>query len=154
MMPVPGDWQFHSRPATRSEKPRPTDCTTPFMTENPITKSGCDAAGDLPIRQYPFLLLNAYGYSRPRLSIRDIITQCRYSVRYRPQASFRHGNAGRYARVSPGSSAKHHSIISFGYRLSSMHSARLTGVLRKGWRRVKVGWEKDPPEFFHRQFSL
>jgi hypothetical protein len=81
-----------------------------------------------------------YGYSRPRLSIRDIITQCGYSVRYRPQASPLQGNAGRDTRYFPGSSAKHHSIISFGYRLSSMHSARRTGVLRQGGRRVKVVW--------------
>ena len=130
---------------TQSRTLHPINCPPPFYHRKSQTKSKCDAAGDQPIRQYLFLLLNAYGYSRPRLSIRDIITQCGYSVRYRPQAFPLQGNAGRDTRCSPGSFAKHHSDILFWLRLSSMHSARRTGVLRQGGRRVKVAGIR----FFH-----
>jgi len=95
-------------------------------------------AGIFPIRQFLFLLTCAYGYSRPRLSGRDIITQCGYSVRYRSQASFLQGNAGRHASCSPWSFAKHHRDISSRFRLLSMNTSHKRRVLRQRGQRVKV----------------
>jgi hypothetical protein len=114
------------------------DCTTSLYPDNPVLLVDVMPSGIFPERQLFFLLVSAYGYSRPRLSIRDIITQWGYSVRYRPQASFLQGNAGRDVRLAPGSSAKHHSIISSGYRLSSMNTSHSTGALKQRGRRVKV----------------
>jgi len=124
--PVPGSQRYDSRPATGSEKPRPKKCTTSLYPENPMIMVDLTPPGITRYGNNLFLLISAYGYSRPRLSIRDIITQCGYSVRYRPQASPLQGNAGRVTSCFPESFTKHHRDISFWLRLSSMQRVRRT----------------------------
>ena len=74
-MPVPGGLRYDERPAGHSQIPAPIICTTSLCPENPILRVDVTPPGIPRYGNTFFLLLNAYGYSRPRLSGRDIITQ-------------------------------------------------------------------------------
>jgi hypothetical protein len=59
-----------------------------FVSGKSYPFGGCDAAGDLPIRQnffYRSLIATRSGITNPRQSTRSIITPCGCSIRYRPQ---------------------------------------------------------------------
>jgi len=129
-------------------KPRPLTTSQPLYNgKYPITR-GCDAAGGSPGMQYFFLLISAYGYSRPGLSGRDIIAQWGYSVRNRPQASFLQGNGGRHIRPWPGAFAKHQSIIPSRYCVSFMTTSHRTRVLKRRGQRVKVRADEERKSYF------